>query len=143
MLFSRGALGELNPPQLLRMVIYMMGLHLALRGRVEHNRLRRPGFSCQINVEFDNNGKERLVYKEDPLQKTNQGGLIGKKTNKIVYVYPSSNVRRCPVTLFKKYCRLLPPAKSCQKLYLRPNRSSLHVLGLMTNHMVVTECRIQ
>ena len=54
----------------------MMGLHLALRGGIEHLRLRlrRPGFDCQIVMEIDElTGKEILVYTEDPLQKTNQG----------------------------------------------------------------------
>ena len=43
-LYERKALGEHEPEQLLQIVIYMLGLHLALRGGVEHLRLRRPGF---------------------------------------------------------------------------------------------------
>ena len=79
-LFACGALGEEDTEQLLHTVVYMLGLHLALRGGVEHLRLRRPGFSCQILTEIDeNSGKEILVYTEDPLQKTNQGGLVNKK----------------------------------------------------------------
>ena len=78
-MFLCRALGEENPEQLLRTVIYMLGLHLALRGGVEHLRLRRPGFETQISTEVDNDsGQEVLLYREDPLQKTNQGGLIGK-----------------------------------------------------------------
>ena len=61
----------------------MMGLHLALHGGVEHQKLRRPGFNSQIRVELDNRGKKHLVYHEDPLQKTNQGGLVCKGTNKV------------------------------------------------------------
>ena len=79
-LFACGALGEENPEQLLRTVIYLMGLHLALRGGVEYTRLRRPGFNCQIVTEVDEStGKEMLIYREDPLQKTNPGG-VGCKT---------------------------------------------------------------
>ena len=37
--FSKGLLGEETPAQLLKTVIYMLGLHLALRGGVEHERL--------------------------------------------------------------------------------------------------------
>ena len=60
-LFSSGALVESNPETLLRIVIYMLGLHLALRGGVEHNRLRRPGVNCQIVTEVDEDtGKEIL-----------------------------------------------------------------------------------
>ena len=65
-------------------------------------------------------GKEILVYREDPLQKTNQGGLSSKAFNKIVKVFPSVNVARCPVKIFGKYIGLLPTSKSCGKLYLRP-----------------------
>ena len=121
LMFERNALGEENPEQLLRTVIYMLGLHLALRGGVEHLRLRRPGFDPQITTEFDNlSGQEILIYREDPLQKTNQGGLDSKPHNKIVKVYPSSNIRRCPVRLYGKYIGLLPSGKSCGKLYLWP-----------------------
>ena len=119
-LFFQGILGEDTPPKLLKMLIYMLGLHLALCGGVEHTRLRRPGFKCQIVVDVDEKGREHLKYKEDPLHKTNQGGIGVKNVSKTVYVYGSRNYERCPVRLFKKYCRLLPPPKSCRKLYLRP-----------------------
>ena len=120
-MFQCKALGDENPQMLLRTVIYMMGLHLALRGGVEHTRLRRPGFNCQIKTDVDEEtGKEILVYCEDPLQKTNQGGLVGSLSSKKVTVFPSSDPKKCPVRLFAKYCALLPQGKSCGKLYLRP-----------------------
>ena len=110
----------------------MMGLHLALRGGVEHTRLRHPGLDCQIVNEIDEvTGKEILIYREDPLQKTNQGGVTSRQNNKIVRVFPASDKSRCPVRLFLKYCRLLLETKSCGKLYLRPkirNTSSNLVL---------------
>ena len=119
-MFDEGILGEDNPTKLLETVIYMVGLHLALRGGVEHSHLRRPGFDPQIIVEKDDCGKKRLVYREDPLQKTNQGGLVCKRTNKVVYVYESASLRKCPVRLYEKYIGLLPEPKSCRKLYMRP-----------------------
>ena len=61
------------------------------------------------------------MYQEDPLQKTNQGGLVGKRHNKVVCVYPSGSFRKCPVCLYEKYTGLLPKLKSCSKLYLRPH----------------------
>ena len=121
MMFSSGSLGQSSPDQLLRTVIYMMGLHLALWGGVEHNRLRRPGFGCQVVLEIYEN-KEPLVYREDALQKTNQGGLNAKNSHKVVYVYEASNAMRCPVKIFKKYVGLLLQSKSCGKLYLRPRQ---------------------
>ena len=121
-LFTAGILGGDSPLKLLRTVIYMVGLHCALRGGTEHDKLRRPGFDCQLNVELDECGIERLVYHEDPLQKTNQGGLLSKSNNKIVYVYGSSNMERCPLYYFKKYIGLLPVTKGCAKLYMRPKK---------------------
>ena len=32
---------------------------------MEHKRLRRPGFNCQIKVEQDDKGREHLVYYDD------------------------------------------------------------------------------
>ena len=54
------------------------------------------------------------------MHKTHQGGIGARSTNKSVYVYGASNIERCPVCIFKKCCRLLPPPKSCKKMYLRP-----------------------
>ena len=125
-LFERKTLGEHEPEQLLRNVIYMLGLHLALRGGVEHLRLRRPGFNPQITTELDGETeKEILVYHEDPLQKTNQGRLDSKPHTKIVKVFPSANPKRCPVKLYGKFIGLLPNSKSCGKLYLRPKAKML------------------
>ena len=118
-LFESGQLGDDEPLKLLRTVMYMIGMHCALRGGVEHNNLRRPGFSPQINVEVDERGVERLVYCEDPLQKTNQGGLICKGMSKKVFVYAASDPRRCPIRIYKKYIGLLPQSRNCRKLYLR------------------------
>ena len=64
------------------------------------------------------------MYREDPLQKTNQGGLACKGTSKIVYVYASNDKMRCPIRLFKKYISLLPESKSCKKFYLRPKKKA-------------------
>ena len=127
-LFEIGELGDNNPQQLLNTVIYMVGLHFALRGGVEHQRLRRPGFRTQIEFVTDHNNVERLVYKEDPLQKTIQGGIGCKNSRKIVHVYPASDERRCPVRILKKYIRLMPPPKTCQKFYLRPRPKFTHTV---------------
>ena len=116
-LFRKGILGDESPMQLLRTVVYMIGLHCALRGGVEHNNLRRPGCHSQLCVEFDTRGKECLVYHEDPLQKTNQGGLVCKNKSKTVFVYCATNRTQYPVQLFKKYVRLMPEKKRVVKSY--------------------------
>ena len=121
-LFREGILGDEEPKQLLQTVIYMLGLHLALHGGVEHSQLRRPGYDSQIIFNVYDQGRERLKYVEDPLQKTNQGGIGARNSSKVVYVYQASNQKCCPVRIFKKYVRLLLPAKTCKKLYLRPKQ---------------------
>ena len=110
-LFETGQLGDSNPQQLLNIVIYMVGLHFALREGVEHQQLRRPGFRSQIEFGNDMRGVFRMVYKEDPLQKTIQGGIGCKNERKVVFVYPSADPRRCPVRLVRKYMNLLPPPR--------------------------------
>ena len=55
----------------------MLGMHLALRGGVEHEMLRRPRFNCQIRTEIDEDtGKEMLVYVKDPSQNTKSCGKL-------------------------------------------------------------------
>ena len=122
-LFGSGLLGEDNPDKLLCTIIYMVGLHCVLYGGVEHTRLRRPGCNSQFSFEKDDRGVEHLVFREDKLQKTNQGGLISHNDNKVVYVYAASNPERCPLRLFKKYCDLLPETRKCSSLYLRAKKN--------------------
>ena len=122
-LFSSGVLGEDTPLKLLRTTIYMMGLHCALRGGNEHNKLRRTGFESQLKLQTDECGIECLVYTEDPLQKTNQGGLLCKNRLKKVFVYAGSNPQRYPLYYFKKYVRLMPQSNNCAKFYLRPKKN--------------------
>ena len=68
---------------------------------------------------------EHLVYHEDPLRKTNQGGLTCKNRNETVYVYGSENKTHCPLYYYKKYVGLLLQSKNYSKLYLRPKKNFL------------------
>ena len=61
-MFESGVLGEDMLVKLLRTVIYMIGLHCALRGGIEHSNLRRPGCNSQLRVTTDDRGKECLIY---------------------------------------------------------------------------------
>ena len=121
-LWAKGVLGEESPIQLLFTIFYLLGLHCALRGGVEQRQLRRPGFDSQFELIQDENGIECIRYCEDLLSKTNQGGLNEKRlSGKVVYIYPSDNVARDPVRLYKKYVSLLPKGRTCNKLYLKPH----------------------
>ena len=50
-----------------------------------------------------------MVYREDTVTKTNDGGLRHmRKDRKIVWIFPSKNINRCPVRLIDKYMSLYP-----------------------------------
>ncbi|CAC5407040.1 unnamed protein product [Mytilus coruscus] len=89
-LYDKGILGVDNPQQLLDTLLYLCGLHFALRGGTEHRRLRLNS-NPQITGPFqDKYAKLRyLLYKED-VSKANAGtvkrlctsiGLTGNRTN--------------------------------------------------------------
>ena len=122
LLWEKCVLGDSNPLQLLWTMVFLLGLCCALRCGKEHWNLRRPGFSSQFEIVNDENGVEVLRYREDPLQKSNQGGLNDNNPGcgKEVYVYPSPNFDRDPVRLYKKFVSLMPKTKSCRAIYLRP-----------------------
>ena len=124
-LLDANVIGLDDPEQLLNGVIYFLGMYLALRGVAEHNALRRPGCNPQISVEHDSRGIKCLVYREDLLSKTNQGGLNARgRKAKTVYVYPVSDIKRDPVTYYEKYIGLLPTTFSSKKLYCRVKKKT-------------------
>ena len=92
----------------------------------EHYDLRRDGPKKLSQLQFKCNSKGQccVVYTEDSITKTNDGGLNSlRKDRKIVWIYPSVNPVRCPVRIIGKYMSLLPPVKSessKHNFYLRP-----------------------
>ncbi len=125
-MWREGVLGEDQPKQLCDTVLYLLGVNLALRGGEEHKRLRRPGFNPQITVQKDVHGQKMLVYRADPVSKSNQSGIDSRKDDsKVVSVYPAENSARCPVRLYEKYTSLLPEGGKSPDLYLHPlNKTS-------------------
>jgi len=61
-LWQKGLLGDDNPTTLLHTIIYIFGLHLALRGREEHRQLRHC--PSQISLKVTNTGRRYLEYKQ-------------------------------------------------------------------------------
>lgn len=106
LLWSKAILGEQAPQQLLDTILYLLGLHFALRGGKEHRRLRR--MKSQITIRIDSSsGRRYLEYRED-VSKTNGGGLKDrKKAPKVTRAYENAkNPARCVVRLFEKYLSL-------------------------------------
>ena len=125
-LWRSGTLGEDSPDKLRDTVLFILGINLALHAGDEHHDLRRnsPAKCSQISFERDiASGKRCLVYREDTVTKTNDGGLANmKKQRKVVWIFPNDSVVRCPVRLVDKYVSLCPEvtekSKKCN-FYLR------------------------
>ena len=79
-----------------------------------------PDQKGQISIELSDSGKRCLVYREDTVTKTHDGGLKDMNCErKIVCVYPSSDLRKCPVRLTLKYLSLCPRYIRKPNFYLR------------------------
>ena len=110
-MWNSGVLGEDTPDKLRSTLLFLLGINLALRAVDEHYQLRRamPDQPSQLAVECNSQGIKCVVYREDTCMKTNDGGLLQmRKERKIVWIYPSKNINRCPVRLFEKYLSLCP-----------------------------------
>ena len=66
-MFTEGILGDESPMQLLRTMIYIIGMYCVLKSGVEHSNLRCPGCNSQLSIERDMCGVKMLVYRVDPL----------------------------------------------------------------------------
>ena len=122
-LWCSGVLGMENPQILLDTIVYLVGLHCALRAGKEHRSLRSIPFDSQFQYKTDILGIQYITYTEDYGLKTNKGGLKHRKIDpKVVDIYPVPNKERCPVAIFSKYLSLLPRYRTCKSLYLQPKR---------------------
>ncbi|CAC5416655.1 unnamed protein product [Mytilus coruscus] len=91
-------------------MVYLNGIHFALRGGKEHRNLRLNKNPQITGPYIDSELHKRyILYKED-ISKTNSGGIKDKKyTPKTVKAYENIEYPdRCIVTLFQKYKRLCP-----------------------------------
>ena len=110
-MWQKNILGEDNPDKLRSTVLFLLGINLALRAVDEHYLLRRdmPEKRSQISFENNSKGVKCVVFREDHCTKTNDGGIDQMhKERKIVWIYPSKNINRCPVRLVEKYLGLCP-----------------------------------
>ena len=61
-MWERGLLGDQDSQTLLNAMVYVLGLHFALRGHNEHRRLRHK--PSQICVKVSEDGQRYLEYRE-------------------------------------------------------------------------------
>lgn len=115
-----GVLGESNPKQLVDTVLYLLGVHFALRAGKEHKALQL-GDRSQLVVKYDRVAEMNYIEYTEDTSKTNQGGLKHRHLKKKVSrAYENQdNPERCVVRLFNKYVSLRPP-NAPDDLYLRP-----------------------
>ena len=121
-LWEKGLLGEDSPDKLRDTVLFLLGVNLYLRAIEDHYNLRRttPLEKSQISFEQSESGQECLVYREDSVTKTHDGGLNDmRKERKIAWIFPSQDILRCPVRLTKKYLALCPPFFAKNNFYLK------------------------
>ena len=149
-LWEKGILGEDNPDKLCDTVLFLIGINCGLRAVEEHHDLWRdaPGKPSQFSFKRNETGKRCLVYEEDMVTKTNDGGLASmRKERKISWVYPNKDINRCPVRLVDKYISLCPAASSktkpnfCLRSLEKTNPAqwySTRVVGVNTLHKVVS-----
>ena len=111
-LWDRGFLGSDTPAKLRTTVFYQIGLKCCLRDVGEHYALRRdtPDQKSQLSFERDSHGVRCLVYREDSVTKTHDGGIRDMRHDrKTVWIHPNTvKPDRCTVMLVDKYVSLCP-----------------------------------
>ena len=151
-MWKEGLLGEDTPDKLRDTVLFLIGINLGLRAGDEHQSLRRhsPLKPSQFSFQKNDKGIRCIVYTEDTVTKTHDGGLNSmRKTKKVSWIYPSNEISRCPVRLIDKYMGLCPPVTEKNprsNFYLRSlNRTtptqwySTRVLGIHSIRKTITE----
>ena len=121
-LWQNNILGEDTPNKLWDTVLFLIGLNVYLCACEEHYLLRRdmPDQKSQISFQNNDQGVRCMVYQEDSITKTHDGGLNDMRCDrKIVWVYPNKEKpARCPVRLVQKYLALCPKTKKRSNFYL-------------------------
>ena len=122
-LWKNNILGEDTPNKLRDTVLFLIGLNVYLRACEEHYSLRRdmPDQKSQFSFQTNAEGVRCLVYQEDSITKTHDGGLKDmRRDRKVVWVYPNKiNPARCPVRLVSKYMSLGPKTHKRCNFYLQ------------------------
>ncbi|CAC5422193.1 unnamed protein product [Mytilus coruscus] len=146
-LYDKGILGMDNPQQLLNTLLYLCGLHFALKGGTEHRRLRLNS-NPQITGPFqEKDAKLRyLLYKKD-VSKANAGGLNHRKVvSKCVRAFENpENRNKCIVTVFEKYKSLCKTPIGHNTLQGTVKRlcTSIGLTGKRTNHSLRASAAIR
>ena len=122
-LWEKGVLGEDTPDKLRNTVLFLLGINAHLHAVEEHYYLRRdtPQEKGQLSFVMNPKGVKCVVYQEDTITKTHDGGLKDMKNDrKTVWIYPNlGNCNRCPIRLIEKYLSLCPSYYKKANFYLK------------------------
>ena len=121
-MWESGVLGDDNPDKLHNTVLFQLGMNVTLHAIDEHYNLHRemPTKVIQIQLERDPDGVKCLVYREDAVTKTHDGGINDRKSDrKEVWVYPNDISEHCTVRLVEKYLSLCPMYFKKENFYLQ------------------------
>jgi hypothetical protein len=115
-LWSKGLLGCQSPQILLDTMVFLCGLHFALRSGDEHRQLSRD----QLHL-HENDAGRFLEYTEK-MSKNNRRGLKDYQVErKVVRAYEDhAHPDRCIVKLYEKYLSLCPDLDPDAPFYLQP-----------------------
>ena len=116
---EKGVLGNGNPQTLIDTLIYLIGIHFALRSGDEHRSLT---FSQIEIVTPAINGKSSYLIYTENVSKTNSGGLSHRKVEpkQVIHHANGDNPSRCLVAIFKTYISHCPVERKSDALYLTP-----------------------
>ncbi len=121
-IWEQGILGNSSPETLLNTMVYLFGMHFALRAVQEHKNIKVGTGQIQICVDNDLNLKY-LLYTECS-SKNNQCGINNMNIRpKQVRAYQNvHDPSRCIVNLYKEYMNRRPmfDPKCSSDFYLRP-----------------------
>ena len=124
LMWNKGILGDKDSQTLIDTVLYLNGLHFALRSGKEHRSLRTD--QIRITEPATNEDHYIITYTES-VSKTNAGGLkhrfVNPKVVKHIDTNSVSNPKRSHALLLKKYLSLRP-VDSPDAFYLTPISSS-------------------
>ena len=109
-MWAEGVLGKDNPDKLCSTILFLININVMLHAVDEHYNLQRdmPFKDSQIQVRYSDCGKKCLLYREDCITKTHDGGLANMNHDrKEVWTFPNNeNGLHCPVRLILKYLSL-------------------------------------
>ena len=121
-MWKSGVLGEDCPDRLRDTVLFLLGTHCTLRASDEHYLLQRPNMNepSQLTFEVSSSGVKCLVYREDTITKTHDGGLKDMRNDrKEVWMFPAVNKSWCCVRLVEKYLKLCLQTSKRSNFYLQ------------------------